>query len=387
MSTPVTAARVTVQRAASVPSPISTSTRLSRHTSDASDVSSTTPVTPAANLHHPRRARQRHPDHDSSSCSSTEALDQQSDDAWKSNPLYADQRRQRHRRTPHITEVDTQPLDDVLVDTTGRQHHITRSSFELHQPPVPLQSSTSRTSTSRTSTASSYKSEPDLSAADGKVIVQDSDLDACHSSMIDCISVAAPDDTVIKPSQLRESMRRRRTPSSTDDSAISTSMQRKKVLRGGSLRETKQTPAVECEEGSVRKRVAVMDVFSSPPSSRNSEPHSVHSGPVVSTSSSSTAGHFTFSVPHKRTSDAPEFPALPSFPRNPAHGAPSAKAGHEANGVGNLSYDQLLYKFKEVWYSFIILSCIFIALLQQSLCNQSMDRLTKICLAPPTRHG
>lgn len=247
-STPVSSSvKVTVRRSKSSSSSTSSSqplmARLSRQTSDVSDVSTTTPtpITPTSAERgdpklHPLRLPQRPRDNDSSSCSSTEALNQNNqspDDVWNENPLYANQQRQR-RRARHVaaTEVDTGPLDDLLIQPKEQQ--FTRSNIELgHRRPVsppggqavnpsapapmPLQKS-----------SLVFKSEPDVTAAHKTLIIHDSlpnklssEFDVCHGSMIDCISVAAPDDTVIKPSQLRASMRQRRTPSLADDATTS----------------------------------------------------------------------------------------------------------------------------------------------------------------------
>jgi len=242
-STPVSSVKVTVRRTKSGSGGSTSSSqplaaRLSQQTSDVSDVSTTTtpPVTTPASADrdakfHPLRGglRQRHRDDDSSSCSSTEALNQ--NDVWNENPLYANQRRSG-RRVRHI--VDTGPLDDLLTQPQPSLQNVTRSSTELtgRRPvsppgghaanppppaPMPLQMS-----------ASVFKSEPDVTAAHNTLIIHDSstgklsaEFDVCHGSMLDCISVAAPDDTVIKPSQLRASMRQRRTPSLADDSTTS----------------------------------------------------------------------------------------------------------------------------------------------------------------------
>jgi len=350
----VTSAKVTVRRAVSVTMGSGTTTlaetQLSRRTSDVS-----TPVSVTVSRLN-RRRRVRHGDNESSSCSSTEAVNQlQSDDAWNDNPVYADERRQRPRkahRTRHIATVDTDPLDDILVDT--QRHQLTTSSVELSTSPsrrptlVPLQTSTA-----------TFKSEPDITAA---VVIQDlanmSDLDACRGAMIDCISVAAPDDTVIKPSQLRASMQQRRTDDSrqlmTDKPVVSSDPAPllHKVWRGaGSLREPKQTPCtivrpnpnsqqtqatVDGETGFVRKKFVINDGTTSElRSSTNRLP-----------TTKSPVDSYTFSVPHKKTVQSPElFDA-----RSPTYRADSNEHS-SANAVGSLSYDQLLYQFNEVYVS------------------------------------
>jgi len=331
--------------------------RLSRQPSDLSDVSTTTPVTPASvttSKSHPRRTRQGRRD-DSSSCSSTEALDQQSDDVWNNNPLYDDQRRRRlppARRTRHIAD-DTSPVNDA--QQPDRQH-MTRSSVELHHlssppadtvvnphPAILVESSTS-----------TFKSEPDIAAVHNTVIIQDSanmpDGDVCHSAMIDCISVAAPDDTVIKPSQLRASMRQRRTTSLSDDFAVG-----QPVYRGGSLRETKHKPPAGTATDAVRKK-SCPDVPSQ--NIDNNLHSSVSCRSPVSTAKSllspSSAGSHPFSDPrsaeatHKKAIQAPDPEILPTP-------TVSSASSHEANGVGNLSYSQLLHELKQVCH--VVIHC------------------------------
>jgi len=369
--TPATTTKITVRRAATVTPGASNDrpvTRLSRNTSDLSDVSTTTPITPApesAVKFHPRRLHHRQPDNDSSSCSSTEELDKQSTSMWNDNPVYADQRRQRQRphRSRHGATVDTGPLDDILTETEpASRQWMTKSNFELHRSSSPPADSVVKPTSAVTppTSASVFKSEPDITALDNLLIIQDSPAVSDHGTMIDCISVAAPDDTVIKPSQLRASMRQRRTPtssSSTDDFAVgrsgadqqigtgSGSPLQRNSRRGGSLRETRRSPAVEGETmGFVRKKVAAIDVPSSPS--------------VLSSSSSVTAGPYTFSPPLssdgtcKKIFQPPDLEILPSLPRNPAYTMSLSKtvnsAAYEANGVGNLSYDQLLHDYKEV---------------------------------------
>jgi len=335
--------------------------RLSRQSSDVSDVSTTTPIIPSsAARFHP--LRQQHRDNDSSSCSSTEALNQQSEDAWNENPLYADQRRQRRpaqRRTRH--SVDTRPLDDLLTDPNHEpftksgallDRSASPSAVANPDPTVPLQMS-----------ASAFKSEPDIMAAHNTLIVQDaaktSELAGYRGSMLDCISVAAPDDTVIKPSQLRASMRQRRSPPSlTDDGSGDTPLRR----RGGSLRETRQTSPVEIGAGFVRNRIAINNAASSSATAAVTSPGTDNSSPVLTARSSLSSTHHTFPVPS--SADAPykknfQSPVLPNIPRTPAYAVSSARAGsgtaYEANGVDSLSYDQLLHKFKEVRSTYITL--------------------------------
>jgi len=351
---------------------------LSRQTSDLSDVSTTTPVTPAppATKSHPRRVR-KHAENDSSSCSSTEALDQRSSDVWNDNPLYTDQRRQRQRklqglrRTRHIA-VDTRPLDDILIETQQPNQQLTRSSMELDHPAstgneprsAPLQNI--------------FKSEPDITAVRNTVIIHDmanvSDVDGCRSSMIDCISVAAPDDTVIKPSQLRESMRQRRTSSCADDSPVSrpgtkvSSTDQPRIggdvaLRrgGGSLRDTKQSSPFDRGTGLPSKNVFQNDASSSSPPSASAAVTSPGTDNELHGSVSRSAFLFTKSsslspsaeTAHKKIVQSPVPEPLPSFPRHPADNTMSSvKTGNsrtlEANGVGNMSYDQLLQELLEV---------------------------------------
>lgn len=327
MSAPFTSAKVIVRRSKSVTAGLSSSTptvtRLSRQTSDASpppaSASISHDITPVSAGRYPRRrVRQRREDDNSSSCSSTEALNHQPDDVWKDNPLYADQRRQRQRqqkmlgirRTQHV--MDAGPHDDVFMETRP-------------QPPAD---------------AAGFKSDPVLLDT---MIIQNStstpESDICRGSMIDCISVAAPDDTVIKPSQLRESMRQRRTPpcrSSTDDTAVNDHSP--SVWRAGSLRETKRTPSVEGEAGFVRKKVAAIDVSSSaaPAAVVNSDSRSLETTTKSSSSvSPSSAGPYTFSVPmssentHKKTLQSPKTP-------------------QETNGTASVSYEQLLHSYNQL---------------------------------------
>jgi len=327
MSAPFTSAKVTVRRSKSVTVGLSSSTptltRLSRQTSDVSptptSASTSHDVTPLSAGRYPRRrVRQRREDDNSSSCSSTEALNHQPDDVWKDNPLYADQRRLRQRqqkmlgvrRTQHV--MDAGPHDDVFMETRP-------------QPPAD---------------AAGFKSESVLLDT---VIIQNSantpESDICRGSMIDCISVAAPDDTVIKPSQLRESMRQRRTPpcrSSADDTAVGD--RSPSVWRAGSLRESKRTPSVEGEAGFVRMTVAAIDVSSSaaPASVANSDSRNSETTTKSSSSvSPSSAGPYTFSVPlpsettHKKTLLSPKTP-------------------QETNGTASVSYEELLLKYNQV---------------------------------------
>lgn len=96
-----------------------------------------------------------------------------------------------------------------------------------------------------------YKaSEPDvrkapLARAEDDTIFEDDDLSPEASrAMIDCISMEAPDDTVIKPSRLRASMnsrQRRGTPSSETSSTASSITAGVPLRRTGSLRETKSS--------------------------------------------------------------------------------------------------------------------------------------------------
>lgn len=77
-------------------------------------------------------------------------------------------------------------------------------------------------------------------AEDDRIFEDDLSLDGSRA-MIDCISMEAPDDTVIKPSRLRASMnsRHQRRPDSSDSSsAVSSAMP---LRRTGSLRETKSS--------------------------------------------------------------------------------------------------------------------------------------------------
>lgn len=77
-------------------------------------------------------------------------------------------------------------------------------------------------------------------AEDDRIFEDDLSLDGSRA-MIDCISMEAPDDTVIKPSRLRASMnsRHQRRPDSSDSSsAMSSAMP---LRRTGSLRETKSS--------------------------------------------------------------------------------------------------------------------------------------------------
>jgi len=270
-----------------------------------------------------RRRRRRHVD-DSSSCSSTEALDQQSDDLWNDNPLYSDQRRLRQTKSRALRQ--TPPHTD--------RAQLSKSSVDLgHSSSSPPANVPLRTS------SSTVKCEPDLTAVDNTVIVQDlanmSELDVCRGSMIDCISVAAPDDTVIKPSQLRASMRQRRSPSSTDDLAThsaSDAARRHDVQRGGSVRGTKWTTSAD--------RRAVSSV-SSP----------AYNGIVSRSAPVSTSKSPTGSVPPPAHNNKTDLELLPSFPLSRVYTRSPTKSGtDEANGVGSLSYEQLLHEFNEVCY-------------------------------------
>jgi len=328
-SAPSSLVKVTVQRTASAAmgqgSTLSSNqptSRLSRQASDVSDVSTTTPVTQSPAVRdtklHPLHRRRHRQDNDSSSCSSTEALHQPTDDAWKENAAYEDQRRQRkptRNQTPHIVDVDTQPLDDLLTETQQPRPSFTKSSVELDRPASPPHSSVSAAPFQLA--MSVFKSMPDVSAVR---VIQDpakpSELDGCNSSMIDCISVAAPDDTVVKPSQLRASMRQRQTPSIVDDFDKPDASSDNAPRRGGSLRVTKQESASDRGTGSVR--------------SKN----------IVSVTSTSTDDGISCRSSVLSSSSSP---GLPSFPRTP----PLSRT-HEDNGVEGLSYDQLMHKFKEV---------------------------------------
>jgi len=349
-STPATSAKVTVRRTSSSSMSVGagSSTRLSRHTSDVSsvgdgsstrlshqisdvsDVSTPAPVAIPGSKH----GRHIREENDSSSCSSTEAVDeQQSDDVWNENPVYADLRRLRQRKLPAgfvrktIASIDTRPLDDLLTDTRHQDHSDTiKSSVQLHRSASspPVNQHALHTST----------------ALENMLIIQDVANTSDHGAMIDCISVAAPDDTVIKPSQLRASMRQRRTPSSTDDFTLSrpvseipitdepsvsggASSWRNSAWRGGSLRETKRTPAVDRGTGFVRKKI----VSSSAAETGNTSRHSAASSTTPT---------------HSNTSQSSELEALSSLQHN-------AASPVEANTVGSLSYDELLHEFQQVY--------------------------------------
>lgn len=361
-STPATSVKLTVRRmqSGSTTSTNQPASRLSHQTSDVSDISTTTPVTPAPAVRdakfHPPHVRQQHQDNESSSCSSTEALNQQSDDVWNDNPLYTDQRRQRKsRRTRHIA-VDTGPLDDFLAGDAQ---------------PGPKQFT---------------RSEPDITAAVNTLIVHDvantpKEFDVCHGSMIDCISVAAPDDTVIKPSQLRASMRQRfHTTSLADDSNKldigSDAPSRHDTRRGGSFRETKQTtPALQRGTAFVRSKTtssssATAAVFS--PSTVNGQQTSVSCSSQTKSPSSSSSS-CTFSFPPSADAHRKTVVQSPSFPRTAAYPASSAKtangAAHEDNGVESLSYDQLLHQFNEVLNIVVDHICINLLGLEQPGCR------------------
>jgi hypothetical protein len=224
-----TASQITVKRMSSMTSSGGERTprqRLSRNASDVSDLSTTTPLTPLVKSR-PRRVRQRHDD-DSSSCSSTEAISQSVEDMWCENPLYATQQQGRHRHSPSKPRrrvanksqtVDTGPLDDLLVQTAAeRDKYVSRSNAELHlssaatvsslatvAPPAPL-----------SLRSATFRSEPDVAMTVTSVTDEDTIVDTGRGTMIDCISVEAPDDTLIKPSRLRASMnsRHRRLPAS-----------------------------------------------------------------------------------------------------------------------------------------------------------------------------
>jgi len=327
---PWTSAIVTVRRKTSettgTSSDMPTVQRLSHQSSDVSgSVSTTQDVTPssAGRSHVPRRIRPRHEDNNSSSCSSTEALNHQSNDIWNDNPLYADKRQQRRQqkklgiRGPRNV-VDTEPRDDVFMET----QHADGSS--------PL-------------SAASFKSEPVLH---NTLIIQDSantpESDVCHGSMIDCISVAAPDDTVIKPSQLRESMRQRRTPpckGSADDMAITD--RAPSISWARSLRETKRTPSIERETGFVRKKIAAIVSSSAAPAAVDDI--DLRSPEIITTSPSSvspsSAGTYTFSMPpltevrHKKIVQSPD---------------KHMNTSRETEVAGSVSYEQLLHNYNQV---------------------------------------
>jgi len=362
--TAVTPAKVTVQLSSSSSSVTvgdGSSTRLSRHTSDVSDVSTTTPVTPAPTSTH---RRPRHKDDDSSSCSSTEPVDnEQSDDVWNDNPVYADRRpkklpagfvRQKIASIDSHAHQSGRELDHL--DTTKSIVEPSHSESSLPAPAVSLQTSTS---TSK-------------SAGDIMVIIQD--VDVHHGSMIDCISVAAPDDTVIKPSQLRASMRQRRIPSSSDDLTFRGPVSEIPITdkpnvsngpswqhsarRGGSLRETKRTPVVD--NGGTSFVRSTSDTSSSAAAVTGNERHdSIGRSAPLTTKSSSTSSHVSsIPSPHRKTSQSSELEALPSLQRNAAENAASAassvKAVEDGSRVGSLPYDELLHEFMEVCTLYIL---------------------------------
>ena len=341
--TPVTSANVTVRLSSSSSVTVGdgSSTRRSHHTSDdVSDVS--TPVTPVpmpvTTSRHPRR---RHEDNDSSSCSSTELVEnEQSDDMWNHNPVYADLRQKpagfvRKKIASIDSHAHQSGREPAPLDTTNSSVEL-ESSLRVNQHALAV---SPRTSTS------TFKSERDVTAADNMVIIQD--VDVRHGAMIDCISVAAPDDTVIKPSQLRASMRQRRTPTSSDDLTFSGSVSeipisdkpnvsdgrpwQHSARRGGSLREPKRTAGT----GVVR---CTSDISSSTAAVTGNAP--------LTTKSSSTSSHIS-SAPstHRNASQSSELEALPSFQRNAASAALSVDEG---NRVGSLPYDELLHEFNEV---------------------------------------
>ena len=324
---PLMSARVTVRRQTSAMTGTSAkntliATRLTRQSSDVTPTPASVSTSPLSTgrAHAPRRIRLRREDDNSSSCSSTEALSHQSNDDWKVKPVYTDKRQQRRQqkklgvRSPrHV--ADMEPHDDVFTEP----QHADGS------PPL--------------STAS-FRSEP---ALHDTLIIHDStntpeSLDICRGSMIDCISVAAPDDTVIKPSQLRESMRQRRTPpcrSSADDTAIDNRVP--SVRRARSLRETTRTPSIERETGFVRKQI---DAIVSSSAVANSD---LCSPEMVTTSPSSVlpsfAGPYTFSVP--LSSEATHRKMLQSPDKQ-------TNTSHQPEGAGSVSYEQLLHNYNQV---------------------------------------
>jgi len=226
--------------------------------------------------------------------------------------VYADQRRKRQQqqkrrgvRGPrHV--MDTEPRDDVFAETQPNDV----------SPP-------------------DFRSEPVILDT---LIIQDSantaESDFAHGSMLDCISVSAPDDTVIKPSQLRESMRQRRTPrSSADDTAVTD--RAPSICRAGSLRETRRTPAVEGETGFVRQKIAAIDMSSTPAASSD-----LRSPEVIAKSSPSvSAGPYTLSVPL-----SPE--VVNKIQQSPdKHAKTSQQTG---GGARSVSYEQLLLDYNQV---------------------------------------
>jgi hypothetical protein len=189
------------------------------------------------------------------------------------NPLYAQQQLRRRHKYPSSspakhqlggagtassrlqpTPVDVGPLDDVLVQTRNDRHQqFSRSNVELNRVVVAtanatnpdVSTTTAGSSPTLPTQASMFRSEPDIPGLrltrgiTDDVIVLDAGGAVAVGSMIDCISVEAPDDTLIKPSRLRASMRQRRTPtgSSSDDTSVASSRGGGAISRFGSLRD------------------------------------------------------------------------------------------------------------------------------------------------------
>jgi len=386
-----TSSQITVKRLSSMTSNGTEPTpryRLSRNASDVSDMSTTTPHTPVVKAR-PRRTRQR-PDDDSSSCSSTEAVSQSVDDMWYENPLYATQQgRRRHspskprRRAMNArsqTCVDTGPLDELLVQTAvERDRFITRSNAELHLTSLTPVDNTVDIATQSPFIvlSSTFRSEPDVAMTKMSLVDEETIADCGRGTMIDCISMEAPDDTVIKPSRLRASMnsRQRRVPataSSADDLSVmpqtplgsavtvrrvgslrevppvnsgltgdSPSAFKRGLWKTASLRETR--PKIDKSETVSQQPADVKDVTKStsvPLSFHNSLSAATTPGSSVSSVSSvcsvssvshqfkttslgSAINHFTFAVPadvaRRRAAASQIHDVLPSYNRNPGY--------------------------------------------------------------------
>jgi len=231
---------------------------------------------------------------------------------------------------------------------------------------------------------STLKSESDIASPVNNNLVIIQDAANTSDSMIDCISIAAPDDTVIKPSQLRASMRQRRTSTPTDDFSVhspgaavperdksgSGSLQRR-AWQSKSLRETNRPCVVDGGTGFVRKMIVATDT-SSAGSVVKPETNDGEAGNVIGRSASvktkklsppSLVPLWSADARRTRTGRSAELQTLRNFSHNSAsHTESSLKnvrdsAVDEANGIDGLSYDQLLHDFKEVQYK-AVESCI-----------------------------
>ena len=264
------------------------------------------PVTPVTPVSRPGRRRRRRQD-DSSSCSSTEAVDQITSSTWQENPLYSQTKSPSGRRKnvrSHSKEsllqlnraatVDVGPLDDVLnAVATGdavnlKTRQMSKSSCDLINADLaknrPLGNGSSFGNGS--DTFLQPRSEPDVLAAieratnsrqeasiqtrisDSKSITMkenknfedEQDEDSLRTTMIDCISVEAPDDTLIKPSKLRASMstRQKRGNAVGIVGSVSTGdIPTGELKRAGSLRESKSSQLDKENHGSFQRRTFV----------------------------------------------------------------------------------------------------------------------------------